>query len=48
MGELFDAMKVQEPKNADFYYNLARLFARFCGRKEVVIKKTMQMLELAL
>lgn len=42
-----DAMRAQEPKNAELYYNLARLFARFCGRREIVIKKTMQMLETA-
>jgi hypothetical protein len=27
---------------------LARLFSRFCGRKEIVLKKTMQMLDLAI
>lgn len=48
MNELMEAMRVQEPKNAELYYNLARLFARFCGRKETVLKKTMQMLELAI
>lgn len=48
MDVLLEAMRVQEPKNAELYYNLSRLFARFCGRKEDVLKKTMQMLELAL
>ena len=48
MEELFEAMRVQEPKNGDLYYNLARLFSRFCGRKEVVLRKTLQMLDLAL
>lgn len=48
MGDLTEAMKVQEPKNAELYYNLARLFSRFCGRKEVILKKTMQMLDLAI
>lgn len=43
-----EAMKVQEPKNAELYYNLARLFSRFCGRKEIILKKTMQMLDLAI
>ncbi len=41
MSELMEAMRTQEPKNAELYYNLSRLFARFCGRKEVVLKKTM-------
>ena len=48
MNELLEAMKVQESKNAELYYNLARLFARFCGRKEEVLKKTMSMLETAI
>ena len=48
MNELMEAMRVQEPKNAELYYNLARLFSRFCGRKEIVLKKTMQMLDLAI
>lgn len=41
MDELFEAMKQQEAKNAELYYNLSRLFCRFCGRKVVVLKKTM-------
>lgn len=41
MSELFEAMRTQEPKNADLYYNISRLFSRFCGRKEVVLKKTL-------
>ena len=48
MNDLFEAMRTQEPKNAELYYNLSRLFARFCGRKEAVLKKTMQMLDLAI
>jgi tetratricopeptide repeat protein 21B len=47
MTDLMEAMRSQEPKNAELYYNLARLFSRFCGRKETVLKKTMQMLEYA-
>jgi hypothetical protein len=48
MNGLMEAMRIQEPKNGELYYNLSRLFARFCGRKEVILKKTLQMLELAL
>lgn len=48
MGELMDAMKRNEPKNAELYYNLARLFARYCNRKEQVINKTQDMLKIAL
>jgi tRNA C32,U32 (ribose-2'-O)-methylase TrmJ len=47
MSELMEAMRIQEPKNAELYYNLSRLFSRFCGRKEIILKKTMQMLDLA-
>ena len=47
MGDLMEAMKISEPKNGDLYYNLSRLFARFCGRKEIVLKKTLQMLDIA-
>ncbi len=48
MDELMEAMRRQEPKNAELYYNLARLFARFCGRKEQVLNKTQEMLKIAL
>ncbi len=48
MGTLQEAMKSQEPKNAELYYNLARLFARFCGRKQIILKKTMEMLDIAI
>jgi len=41
MTDLMEAMRVMEPKNGELYYNLARLFARFCGRKDIVLKKTM-------
>ena len=41
MDNLFDAMKISEPKNAELYYNLSRLFARYSGRKEEVLKKCM-------
>ena len=48
MTDLMEAMRTQEPKNGELYYNLARLFARFCGRKDVILKKTMQMLDLSI
>lgn len=48
MNDLMEAMRVQEPKNAELYYNLSKLFARFCGRKEVILKKTLSMLDIAI
>lgn len=48
MNDLMDAMRINEPKNAELYYNLSRLFARFCGRKEIILRKTMEMLDYAL
>ncbi len=48
MDFLMEAMRSQEPRNSELYYNLARLFARFCGRREEILQKTMQMLDLAI
>ena len=44
--ELIAAMKAREGRNADYMYNIARLFARFCGRRTTVIQKTLQILDL--
>lgn len=46
--ELTNALRISESKNAELYYNYARLFSRFCGRNPEVIKLTMQLLEQAL
>ena len=43
--ELIGALKLNEGKNADHFYNVARLFARYCGRKPEIIKKTRLLLE---
>jgi intergrase/recombinase len=48
MNELQNAMRKYEPKNAELYYNLSRLFARFCGRKEIILKKTMEFLDISI
>ena len=45
LDELISAMKYSEPNNADLFFNMARLFSKYCGRREEVIRKTMQMLE---
>jgi hypothetical protein len=47
MDELFQAMRTNEAKNSDMFYNISRLFSRYCGRKESVLKKTLQMLDYA-
>jgi len=41
-------MRVSEPRNAELWYNLARLFARYSGRKTDILDKTMEMLTIAL
>ena len=38
---------MNEPKNASLYYNIARLFARICGRKAEVLEKTMELVDKA-
>jgi tetratricopeptide (TPR) repeat protein len=45
LDELISAMKYYEPNNAELFYNMSRLFSRYCGRREQVIQKTTQMLE---
>ena len=45
--ELIAALKATEGRNADLFYNISRLFARFCGRREYVLTKTMEMLNIA-
>ena len=35
--ELVAAMRIREGRNAEFIFNISRLFARFCGRRNVVI-----------
>jgi hypothetical protein len=38
-------MRYNEGQNGDLFYNMSRMFARYCGRREAVITKTLQMLE---
>ena len=45
LDELISAMKYSEPRNAELFYNMARLFARYCGRKQEILDKTLAMLE---
>lgn len=46
--ELIAAMRAREGRNAEFIYNISRLFARFCGRRNPVIQKTLQILDMAM
>lgn len=45
LDELVGAMKQNEGRNADLFYNMSRLFARYCGRREPVLEKTLKMLD---
>jgi hypothetical protein len=45
LDELINAMRFNEGQNGDLFYNMARMFARYCGRREAVLTKTMQMLD---
>jgi len=45
LDELIMAMKFNEAKNADLFYNMSRLFARYCGRRDTVLEKTLLMLD---
>jgi hypothetical protein len=37
MSELLSSMKTSESKNADLYFNISRLFARYCGRNPLML-----------
>ena len=45
LDDLIAAMKFNEPRNSDLFYNMARLFARYCGRREAILEKTLRMLD---
>ena len=45
MNELLNSMRMSEGKNADLYYNISRLFARYCGRNTMMLHKTLQILD---
>ena len=45
LDELVEAMKHNEPNNAELFYNMSRLFARYCGRREAILQKTLRMLD---
>ena len=45
LSELLVSMKQSEGKNAELYYNISRLFARYCGREPTILKRTLQILD---
>jgi hypothetical protein len=47
IDELIIALRKNESKNADMFYNISRLFARYCGRKASVLKKTQILMDYA-
>jgi len=48
MNELTQALKKIEGKNSELIYNVSRLFARYSSRKEWIITKTLQLLDIAI
>lgn len=48
LTDLLNNMKSVESKNADLYYNISRLFARYCGRNELMLQRTLQILDVAI
>lgn len=45
LDELINAMKFNEGRNADLFWNMSRLFSRYCGRRDVIIERTLRMLD---
>ena len=41
MDELLVSMKSTESKNSDLYFNISRLFSRYCGRNSVMLQRTL-------
>jgi tetratricopeptide repeat protein 21B len=45
--DLMRSFQMNEPKNAELYYKYSKLFARISGRKEEVVRRTMEMVDRA-
>ena len=41
-------MKFNESRNGDLFFNMSKLFARYCGRREQILEKTLKMLDEAI
>jgi hypothetical protein len=39
---------MNEPNNAELFYNMSRVFARYCGRRQAILEKTLKMGEEAI
>lgn len=48
MDELLVSMKSTESKNSDLYFNISRLFSRYCGRNNIMLQRTLQILDMAI
>ena len=48
LDELAASLRQNEGKNADMFYNISRLFARYSSRRECILKKTLQLMEFAI
>lgn len=48
LNELVNQLKATEGKNADLFFNISRLFARYCGRNEQMLTRTLQILDVAI
>lgn len=46
--DLVNALRKREGKNPDLFYNIARLFSRYCGRKPEIISLTQNLLDIAI
>ena len=41
LTELLNSLKSCENKNADYYFSISRLFARYCGRNPLMLNRTL-------
>ena len=48
LTELIELLKRTEGRNADLFYNISKLYARYCGRKEFILNRTLQILDIAI
>lgn len=47
MEELMRSFSINEPKNSELYYKYSKLFARICGRKDTILRRTSEMCDRA-
>ena len=39
LDELINAMRINEGQNGDLFFNMSRMFARYCGRREACSRR---------